>query len=248
MAFTFINSNRLSSAGALELDIAGVTSSASLLALIDRKPNTQLSWNGGAGTDYLRGNPGGANVSAIFLQNHNFTKFYIQVNSVTVLDNTAGQTDTNTFCAIATTAATNVVIYVQSSATANLRKIGQFFCGDIQFALPRNPAFADYKPALSGLRIDKTMADGGLVTYKIAETFNAGITLNWMPETAKQQLYSWWQSNAKFEFAPFPTTTAWDGSAWEVNWQGDFKFLQPAANNRSLPYYQGEFAISETPK
>lgn len=260
--FKFYSENEIDSAGALSL-FAGsppsVTSGYSrntTTALIDRDRYNGFVWSAGAHTQTTIHATLASNViSAVFLQKHNFKNFTLHVNSVTVTplnDNTNtsswnAYTDTSTIVNFATVTAATVDIIVNSTTSGGDRSLGQFGVINEQYELPHNPAFADYKPVLSGQHIAKKMADKGYVIYKVADKFSADIKLNYVPASATAKLLTMYNTITAWNFCPFPTATAWDGDIWEMNWIGDYQFKQMARNQRKEPLFKGVLKLKETP-
>ncbi len=145
----------------------------------------------------------------------------------------------------------NIQFYIADESLASMDyALGEIMLMKRIYELPRNPNFSGYKPMLTGLRESKKMADGGVSTFQVKEKFSARIDLDYVPADVTSELRSLYETASSFVFCPFPTVgngSDWDGDAWEVNWIGNFEFLQPAYNDRNTPLYRGSINLAEVP-
>ena len=260
--FTFYTANQLNGNNASGASFqvrsttgAGVAYDAttSVIQLYDRTPQTPIAFTT-EGSIFFSSSSGNVQYNTIILQNINFKKFEVYHNGhLTMASSVEGTltanwnnfTSANVILQFPTTTATGVSIYVYSTTNAAPFQIGQIILCDTYYELPRNPAFADYKPVLSGNRITKEMADGGSVVYSVSEKFEAEIGLNWVPQSVATDLLAMYRDTEPKIFIPYPTITGWNGEAWEVNWVGDYTFKHLAYDDRTNPYFKGKLKLME---
>jgi len=255
MGFKFYSTNKIFSAGALSLQ--GYTGgswytitavSGSLGSVIDRNRHSILNWSSSSyAYTKIEATLGSQTlINTIAIQNHNFDTFDLIINGITKYS-WSNNNDSSTIYSFDTITAATVTIVIQSTTSDADEFLGQLIACNEQYELPHNPNFSDYKPALTGVRESKKMADGGYVTYTIAEKFQADIGLKYVPPTVTSELKSIYSATSAWLFCPYPTSSGWDGDIWEVNWIGKFDFLKPARNERANPLYNGVIKLRETP-
>ena len=257
--FTFYNKNLIDSVGTLQIIYNGTTGTAdSLSSLIDRTPNHPFTTTIAAVPVIVIHASLSAEkvINNIMFQNMNFQRAQVNVNSGTVAllsttegtgtSNWSGLSVTNLILNFASMTASVIDVYIYSVTSVNL-EIGQFIACETQFTLPRNPNYSDYKPVLTGMRLEKEMADGGTVIYSVSEKFKADIGLNWVPGSVTNEYYSMWSGQQAYTFTPFPTTTSWEGELYEINLVGEYDFKNMMQNSRTIPFYKGTIRLAETP-
>lgn len=271
--FMFYGPNEIESIGVFSIleydsDSAAYTLSAadySFSALLDRDKNNLFEFSGGSTADAPNAKlhvtlPAAVTINTIIMRNINFEHFQISYNGfaipLTILPQIYGTavalwddwSDSNLVLQFGDLDIHSIDILVHSEASGSDNyEIGAVILAKQAYQLPRNPNFAGYKPKLTGLRIGKKMADGGYRSYQIKEKFSAEISLDCVPGSVSSELRDLYETDMSFNFCPYPTTTAWDGDVWEVNWINDFEFLQPAVNDLGTPLYRGKIKIAETP-
>jgi hypothetical protein len=266
MPFKFLSTNVITDYSTGEMDIyedeplsissAYHSNDPSLSALLDKKSSNLFTWSAGTGTNTCLhlSLAAATNINVLLLQNINFSKFEIQINSLAVspigADTTTAfwdsWTDENLYLEFSTIAAQTIDVYVYTTTSGGDRECGQIIATELQYELPWNPNFSDYLPTLSGRRQQKIMSDGGIKTYSIAEKFKASFRLNYVPPSVTSGIRDLYNSDNSYIFVPFATTTGWDGDAWEINFVGEYNLKQAANNDTSDPYYKGSIIIAET--
>lgn len=224
--------------------------------LLDRKTDPELEWSQGAGwtvPTILQADIASVAASAIILQNmSNLSDFFLKINDSTFEMLNYGSADSvfvsNTSKNIIVEFATQTVTRVQLFAVnAGDYYLGEMILANLEFELPHNPSFANYKPLLTGNKISKVMADGGVANYKLKEKFAADIDLNLVDASTASDLYDLYSTQAAHLFVPLETNSAWDGDAYEINFCGNWDLKQFAVNDLSQPYFKGGLSLKETP-
>ncbi len=251
--FTFYSPNFITDAAEIYIwEDASVTalSGYTETSLFDRDPDDTMDVTIPVSTNNVRFEffPGSEVVAdTLMIQNHNLKTYYIAINTSLTTEVTDGS-DGDIFLSFTKQTITSVWLHVYSATSGDIVKLGQMIVAAEEYELPHNPDFANYTPILTGDRLGKEMADGGIVTYKKVQKFQARINLNFVPESDRDSLLAMHESIGSYVFVPYPTSSAWDGAAHEVNFVGDFNLFKPARNSRTTPFYAGEIAIKETPR
>lgn len=187
-------------------------------------------------------------VSTLLLQNHNFQNFRIFYDGVTAnsLHATTTNSATNTYIDFASVTVASISIQVDTVFTAGggEKSIGEFVVANKRLEFERNPSFRDFVPELAPKQIVHNMPDGGVSVYWIRDKYQASIGWQFITPTFKDQLEGIFTAHLPFYFVPKPTTTAWDGRAYECSWIGNFGF-RPSSNDE-VQGYGGKFVIRQT--
>lgn len=188
-------------------------------------------------------------VSRIFLQNHNLKQFRIFYNSATAnaftpaISETTNSATSHYFSVNSITVST-IQIQVDDAITADTEKmIGEIYVGDTILTFERNPNAASYKPILNKQKIIHRMPNGGVSMFVIEQKFKGEIAWKFISESFTSQLLNLYETSTTFVFAPFPTTTSWDGKAYEVAWTNDFDFKH--SDNNKVSGFGGKIVIEE---
>lgn len=217
----------------------------------------------------------GTMINCIAIQNIKASYFELHVNGSTLTINGAETVTAswenydyvnspNLIVRFDSIAANTVELYFYAPAPSYaLVMLSEIYVLEEIYSLPRNPNFTGYKPKLSGLRDPLVLADDGIITYQMKEKFSADIDVNYAPQSVTAELSKLYVGKYKdvgqtitnysfssYCFCPYPTTGAtaeWDGDIWEVEWIGNYEFLQPAINDRVTPLYSGKMRLRETP-
>ena len=191
-------------------------------------------------------------VSHILLQNHNLRQFRVYPNSNTAaaLAMVAGNSATSTYLSFATTACMSIDIEMELQQTggvpaSNTEKFfGELVVGERLLVVERNPSVDDWNPTNRRKQIITEMPDGGVKVFQVRDKFSANLKWSFISQTFQDRLYSLWSSAAAMYFVPFPTTTGWNGNAYEAAWVGDFDFNY--VDNAKSAGYVGAMALRET--
>lgn len=187
-------------------------------------------------------------VSHILIQNHNLKQFRCYYNSTTAsaLGSAVSQNSaTSTYISFSTVQAASVEIELEAPMTADTEKyFGEIVIGDRLLVFERNPSVSDWSPAVSRKQIIHEMPDGGIKAFQIHDKFQAKLRWSFITQSFYDSLYSVYSSAMAFYFLPFPTTSSWDGRAYEVLWPGDFDFTY--GDNSKSQGYNGSINLRET--
>jgi len=244
--------------------MASVTNGTSTVSyLMDRDSSTQFATSGDNSdltTTTIRIDLLSAvNISRIILENINFKSFKIYYNSntantftltnnLTSTSSWVSNSETSLYLIFATTSVSLITINVTSTMAANEeKKCGNLWICNKYHTLTNNPSAKNYKPIFDNKQYNHEMSDGGLSVYKIANSFQATINLDFVSLADRIKLKGIFDMVMPFVFVPEPTGTAWSGDIYEVNWVDDFGFYQFSDNYKGNGY-SGSLKIRETPK
>lgn len=192
--------------------------------------------------------PSNTVISHIMLQKHNLKDFRVYYNSVTAnsLFATTTNSDSSTYIAFASVTVNSIDIQMNKTISPNQEKqVGELYIGYRIVQFERNPAIENYQQKTVRKQIIHEMPDGGQIAYNIKDKFQANLAWQFITATFMGQLQSVYSTAQPVQFVPFPTSTGWDGAAYEVIFTGDFDF-QYGANVKSQGY-SGSLAIAQTP-
>ena len=189
-------------------------------------------------------------VSRVLIQNHNFKEFRVYCNGATAstlaLTTTSGTTtsywttnsETSSYLMFSDTYMTSLSIDIKSTHVANEeKKIGQLIVSDQQFQFTRNPDRGGLSPESKPKEIVHSMSDGGTVVFRIRDKIRYQLTGTHRLAAEISGLRTVYDTKLPLVFVPFPTGTAWDGQAYEVNWVGGFNAgLKPSDNYTAVGY------------
>jgi hypothetical protein len=140
---------------------------------------------------------------------------------------------------------TSLSIDMYSTQVADAEKAIGWLCVSsrlLDFA--KIPDAGSYDPLMNVEQKEHKLSDGGVRIHTIERKFSASLKLKWISETFKNDLYDVWKSADDFIFCPFPTSTSWDGVAYEVVWPGRFDFFEYADNNQTAGF-KGSITLKE---
>ena len=169
-------------------------------------------------------------ISRIYLQNHNLKQFRIFYNSTTASTFTPNITyttnsETSQYFEIATTSVLSLQIQCDLAMAADTEKaIGEVYLGNVLLNLERNPSAANYKPMVLKERTVHRMPNKGVSVFIGEQKFKSELSWKFVSNSFTSQLLDIYETGSSFYFTPFPTTTAWDGKSYLVNWTNDFDF------------------------
>lgn len=204
--------------------------------------------------------PSTQTVDRIALQNHNLKDFelYYDSNSAnkfslsieTTSSDWTSNSATNSYLILASaTAIKTLQIVASATIDANEeKKIGELWVTDLLVRLEHNPPAGQYKPKYDRKEYVHEMSDGGTAVYVVDKYFTADIGLSYQSDSMTTGLLDIYNTASAFVFVPYPTTTGWRGDIFEVNWIGDYDFLQPAKNDYTSYGWKGTVKLRETPK
>jgi len=201
------------------------------------------------------------NISRIALQGHNFKDFTIYYNSnpantfgltncATTVSDWTQNSSTALYLKFTTINVSSIFILATGTMAGSDEKyIAQLWINDKKFTFENNPDSKGYSPKLNVKEVEHEMSDGGITKYTFGDAFQTGIKLEYQSDTMYSYLYDLYADRQSFVFVPFPTGTSWEGKfIYEVNWIGDFNFIEPAGNNWKSLGWSGQFTVKETPK
>lgn len=233
--------------------------------LFDRKSSTQWAtsgFNDDTTSTVLSVQFGSTkNITTIVLENINLKDVQVYYNSNTankfsLTVNTEGtQTsfwDANSatylYLDFVTTAVNSVQIVASSTIDANEeKKIGELWILNKNLRLENNPSAKRYKVIKKRKEYVHQMSDGGFATYILSDRYRADIKMEFVSETERDSLRDIHLDWNSYVFLPSPTGTSWDKKVYEVNWIGDFDFLNYTDNYRDNGY-SGTIRLRESSK
>lgn len=191
-------------------------------------------------------------VSHIFLQNHNLRDFRAYYDGVTAnsLGVVSSNSATSTYLSFSTVQAAQIDLdfnlqQVSGSPASNTeKKVGEVVVTSRLAVVEVNPSVQDWQPNLRRRQIVTEMPDGGVKVFQIKDKFVASMRYHFITSTFRDTLYGLWSSANAMYFVPYPTTTGWDGRAYESVWVGDFDFTYEENSKRGG--FNGTVNLRET--
>ncbi len=187
-------------------------------------------------------------ISHVMLQNHNLKDFRIFYNSVTAnsLLVVSSNSQTSTYLSVNSITVSSVQIQIDAPMVAGAdRQVGELIIAERQLQFERNPSIEAWDQSIFRKQIEHEMPDGGTVVFNIKDKYRADIAWQFITETFRNQLRSVFDSGNPVYFLPRPTSTSWDGDAYEVVWVGGFNFY--FSDNEPSVGYSGSLTLKETP-
>lgn len=192
--------------------------------------------------------PSNTVISHVVMQGHNIKSMRIYYNSVTANSILATTTNSgsSTYLSFASVTCNSIDFQLYATITPSQEKsVGELIVSNRQVQFERNPGFKDYAPTIFRKQIRHEMPDGGVVQYNVKDKFRASLKWRFITDTFRNQLLSVFSTAQPFVFVPFPTTTGWDGIAYEVVWSKNFDFTY--ANNVKSAGWMGSIEMEQTP-
>lgn len=189
-------------------------------------------------------------IDKIYIQNHNLRQFRMFYNGVTANAftpdiNVSSNSATSHYFDISSITVSSVTMQVDLAQTADTEKqVGEIYIGGTIYTFERNPSAKDYKPVIDRTSVIHKMSNGGVVQFIVDDKFKANIKWEFLSTTSYNTLLNLYETGTAFVFMPFPTTTSWDGKAYEVAWTNDFDFNHSESNKNAG--YGGQIVIQET--
>jgi hypothetical protein len=188
-------------------------------------------------------------ISNIVLQHHNLKKFKAYYDSST--SNTFSfdisvscNSTTNHYFSFASVTVSSIQLQLEQSMTPVEKEIGELIITERKAKFDRNPSADNFEPVITKTRIKHRMPDGGVTTFEIAQKYKARFKFKFHDESFRDTLEQIYYEGLPMYFIPFPTSTSWDGRAYEVLWTDDFDFRH--SDNSKTQGYDGQITIEET--
>ncbi|HEA21479.1 MAG TPA: hypothetical protein ENH87_11225 [Pricia antarctica] len=169
-------------------------------------------------------------ITHIILLNHNLKQFRVFYNSVTAnvlspdINETANSATAN-YYSFTSVIVNSVQLQMDLAVTDDTEnKVGEFIIAQNRLVFTRNPDIRLFKPMLDRKQVRHIMPDGGVVLYNVKNKYKTKIGLRFITQAFHDSLLSLYEEAVPLIFAPFPTSTSWDGGAFPVVWSGDFDF------------------------
>jgi len=190
-------------------------------------------------------------VSHVLLQNHNLRQFQIFYNSLTANTFTPAISETtnsatSSYYSFASITVQSIHLQIDRSISNDSeRSVGEWVLSNRQVPFVINPSIQNYKAQLFRKQIRHEMPDGGAKLFNLKDKFRAKLSWAFITEAFKLDLFDAFEDNEALYFVPFPTTTLWDGIAYEVVIVGPFDFNY--GSNVRATGWKGSLSIEETP-
>lgn len=169
-------------------------------------------------------------ISGVFIQNHNLKQFRVFYNSATANTfstpiNETTNSATSSYFFFNSVTVSSIQLQMDDTIAGSVEKsVGEFVVSERRLRFERNPTAGNYKRIIDRKQIRHIMPDGGTSVYNIKDKLKANIKLGFISDSFTSQLETAFVAAKPMYFLPFPTTSAWDGKAYEVNWVRDFNF------------------------
>ena len=197
-------------------------------------------------------------VSRIGLQECNYKDFTIFYNGATAstfnLSTTANTTvsdwsandQTSLYLHCNPVACTSVTFDILSTQTADSEKaIGLLYLTEEHFVFGRDPSAKNYRLKNQQKRVEHKMSDGGYKIHNLDNKYQASIKFKYIDGTFRDNLETLYNRTDDFIFAPFGTSTGWDGIMFSCVWSGPFDFLS-FSEDAIATGYSGSISLKET--
>lgn len=143
-------------------------------------------------------------------------------------------------------AVTSVTFDCYSTQTPNVEKaLGFMLLSAHQFTLPRIPSAGDYTPTIKNKELRHELSTGGVRSHSIDQKWNLKFKYKYLDEDDRDSLKEIYDTHEAMFFAPWATTTGWDGVVFEANWTGPFDFYK-FSDNAVASGYTGSILLEET--
>lgn len=185
-------------------------------------------------------------LSHVVIQNHNLRQFRGFWNSVTAnsLFNVTSNSATSSYFSFASVTVNSVDLQMDLAFTADTEKIvREHTVSNRRLVFDRNPSIGDWSPVINRKQIVHEMPDGGVKVYNIRDRFRGTLSWEFLNASFTSQLRTVYNNALPIAFIPFPTTTAWDGDAYEAMWIGAFNFKH--ADNSKTQGQSGSIQLRE---
>ena len=175
-------------------------------------------------------------IDKFYLQNHNLKQFRVFYNSVTANTLTPNISETtnsatSNYYSFATVTVNSLQLQCDLATTVDTeKKVGEIYAGSLMLAFERNPNAASYKPLVDRQSVVHRMPNGGSTQFIVANKFKGDISWKYLTESFYNSLLNIYETATAIHFVPFPTTTSWDGKAYECIWTNDFDFKHSDSN------------------
>jgi hypothetical protein len=188
----------------------------------------------------------GINAKAFTIYRGGTTTIMTLQGADTTTANWSSNSQTSMFLRFATVSVSQINIVMSSTMVANQEKeLGYVYVGGKQLTLDPLPSSSEFSPLLDAKQVIHQMGDGRIRTYTRNRKKTAKLSLKNISSTMQESLkviYDWRQ---EMYFAPFGTSTGWDGFFMECVWTGNFDFYR-VTENGSTSYFEGSIDLRET--
>ena len=197
-------------------------------------------------------------VSRIALVDTNFKDFSLFYNGSTTStfaltsgDTTAsiytGNADEHKYFQFATVQCSSITINAKKTITANQEKrLGLLIITDLDLEMTLIPSAKKYKPSKIPKQIVHKLSDGGSRLHNVSSKWSLDFSLDYVSTEQRDSLFDIYEAGLPFNFCPFGTTTAWDGTIIESVWDGPFDFYQ-YSDDAATSGFSGKVSLLETP-
>lgn len=186
-------------------------------------------------------------LSHVFLKNHNLQDVTVYYDGTTTnnLFTMTGNSAGNTYIAFNSVTVSSIQIACGKTFVANdTRRIGDLALVEKQFTTEKDPSIRDFPYMVDRFQSIHEMPDGGIAVYNMRDNFAAKIKWKFISSTLYGQFFDLFEDAVPFHVVLRPTSTSWDGGAYEVDWVGAFDF-KPSINNVSQGYH-GTMDLKQT--
>lgn len=188
-------------------------------------------------------------LSNVILQNHNLKAFRLFYNSVTanaLVPAVSGNSATSSYFFFNSVTVSSVQLQMDTTIAGGVEKtVGEFVVAERQVQFERNPSVQKWRPTIFRKQIEHEMPGGGTAIFNIRDNYRASLSWKFITTSFRDALFSVFSTADPLYFLPFPTTTGWDGAAYETVWVGDFDFMH--ATNDKVQGFSGSILLKETP-
>jgi len=189
-------------------------------------------------------------LSNLLIQNHNLKQFRAFYNSVTANTftpdvNVTTNSATSSYFSFNSITVNSIQLQLDTKQTADTEgSVGEFVVTERRLQFERNPSTDDFDPELERTKVVHKMPDGGVKVYFIKDKFQSSLEWAFVTQTFRNSLLNVFEEALPLYFVNFPTTTGWDGRAYEVVWMNNFNFKH--GDNAKTQGFNGSVDLAET--
>lgn len=162
--------------------------------------------------------------------NTGLTKFVLENgNTITSMVNS----ESSQYLKVNSINCTSVTFIVSDTIVADQEKaLGYMYLGRALSTFGgRTPSAQKYRPIYRNKKVIHELSDGSYRSQVFDRKLGCDIQLDFVTTSVRNELKDIFDSYSDIVFAPFGTTTGWDGIIFPAIWANDFEFFEVTDNN-----------------
>lgn len=186
-------------------------------------------------------------LSHVVIQRHNLKEFTVYYDGTTTnsLFSTSTNSDTNSYIEFSSIPVASIhVRAVEAMVSGEEKSIGELIVTERKLLFERNPNIASFSPTTYRKQIVHNMPDGGTTVFNFREKFRAKLSWKHITSDFNDAVYALHRAGNPLYYVQKPTSTAWDGAAYEVLLTGGYDFKESSNDLRAG--YSGSLMLQQT--